>query len=97
MQAPVRIFLSHAKADLDKQHHDDPVRQVRNLLNELPVEQWFDAQQIATGQDFADAISAGIRDSSIMLAFQTDHYSTIARVRGAGARCWRPSASGRTC
>ena len=76
MQAPVRIFLSHAKADLDKQHHDDPVRQVRNLLNELPVEQWFDAQQIATGQDFADAISAGIRDSSIMLAFQTDHYSS---------------------
>ncbi len=76
MKAPVSIFLSHAKADLDKQHHDDPVRQVRALLNELPVEQWFDAQQIASGQDFADAISAGIRDSSILLAFQTDHYSS---------------------
>lgn len=76
MKAPVSIFLSHAKADLDQQHHDDPVRHVRALLNELPVEQWFDTQQIATGQGFADAISAGIRDCSIMLAFQTDHYSS---------------------
>ena len=75
MQAPVSIFLSHAKADLDRQHHDDPVRHTRALLDELPVEQWFDAQQIATSQQFADAIAAGIRDCAIMLAFQTDHYS----------------------
>lgn len=75
MKAPVSIFLSHAKADLDKQPHD-PVHQIMNVKNELPVEQWFDAQQIATGQKFADAIQAGIRDCSIMLAFQTDHYSS---------------------
>ena len=76
MKAPVTIFLSHAKADLDPQLHEDPVRQTRQVLNELPVEQWYDAQQIATSQDFADAISAGIRDCSVMLAFQTDHYSS---------------------
>ncbi len=76
MKAPVSIFISHAKADLDHQHHDDPVCQVRALLNELPVETWFDTQQIATSQDFTDAISAGIRDCSILLAFQTDHYSS---------------------
>lgn len=76
MKAPVSIFLSHAKADLDQEHHDDPVRHVRALLNELPVEQWFDTQQIATSQGFPDAISAGIRDCSIMLAFQTDNYSS---------------------
>lgn len=76
MKAPVTIFLSHAKADLDPKHHEDPVRQTRQVLNELPVEQWYDAQQIATSQDFADAISAGIRDCSVMLAFQTDHYSS---------------------
>lgn len=76
MQAPVSIFLSHAKADLDKENHDDPVRHTRALLNELPVEQWFDAQNIATSQQFADAISAGIRDCSIMLAFHTDHYNS---------------------
>jgi hypothetical protein len=76
MKAPVTIFLSHAKADLDRQHHEDPVRQTRALLDELPVEPWYDAQQIATSQDFANAISAGIRDCSITLAFQTDHYSS---------------------
>ena len=76
MEAPVTIFLSHAKADLDQEHYDDPVRKTRILLNELPIKQWWDAQKIATGQDFADAIDAGIRDCSVMLAFQTDQYSS---------------------
>ncbi|MFA6015669.1 MAG: TIR domain-containing protein [Gallionellaceae bacterium] len=74
MQAPVSIFLSHAKVDLAADQQD-PVRQTRAVLNELPVAIWYDASEIATGQGFADAISAGIRDCSIMLAFQTDHYS----------------------
>jgi hypothetical protein len=56
MKVPVTIFTSHAKADLDAKHHDDAVRQTRALLNELPIEPWYDAQQIATGQDFAEAI-----------------------------------------
>lgn len=76
MKAPVTIFLSHAKADLDSKYYDDPVRKTRALLDEFPVEQWYDAQQIATNQDFAYAIAAGIRDCSVMLAFQTDQYST---------------------
>lgn len=74
MQAPVSIFLSHAKVDLAA-NQQDPVRQIRAVLNELPVATWYDANEIATGQGFADAISAGIRDCSIMLAFQTDQYS----------------------
>lgn len=76
MKAPVTILLSHAKADLDRKHHDDPVRKTRALLDEFPVEQWYDTQQIATNQGFADAIAAGIRDCSVMLAFQTDQYSS---------------------
>jgi len=75
MEAPVRLFLSHAKADLSEDQQD-PVRQTREVVDELPVETWYDAGEIATGQDFADAISAGIRDCSIMLAFQTDQYSS---------------------
>lgn len=76
MRAPITIFLSHAKTDLDRQHHDDPVHQTRTLLNEFPVETWYDTQQIATSQDFANVINAGIRDCSIMVAFQTDYYSS---------------------
>lgn len=75
MKAPVTIFLSHAKVDLSD-GKQDPVRQTRRVLDELPVEQWFDAQQIATTQAFASAIEGGIRDSTIMLAFQTDQYSS---------------------
>lgn len=74
MQAPVSIFLSHAKVDLVV-NQQDPVRKTRAVLNELPVATWYDASEIASSQGFADAISAGIRDCSIMLAFQTDQYS----------------------
>ena len=75
MKAPVSMFLSHAKADVDK-NKLDPLHYVRAAGADLPIDQWFDAQQIATSQSFADAISAGVRDCSIMLAFQTDHYSS---------------------
>lgn len=77
VQAPVRIFLSHAKADLSPARND-PVRHTAALCasEAFPIEGWFDAKNIATSQDFWKAISAGIRDSSIMLAFKTDHYSS---------------------
>lgn len=77
MQAPVRIFLSHAKADLSTDRND-PVRHTAALCDseDFPIEKWFDTRNIATSQDFWKAISAGIRDCSIMLAFNTDHYSS---------------------
>jgi hypothetical protein len=75
MGAPVRIFLSHAKADLDKDRQD-PVHHTREAGEDLPIEQWYDTRDITTAQEFAAAISAGIRDCSIMLAFHTDQYSS---------------------
>ena len=75
MKAPVRLFFSHAKDDLDPNRQDDPVSQTRAALSELPVEAWYDAQKIGAGQKFADAIDAGIGDSSIVVAFQTDRFS----------------------
>lgn len=76
MKAPVRIFLSHAKADLDSERRD-PVRRTAAACDDedYTIEKWFDARDIAPSQKFAKAIEAGIRDCSIMLAFQTDHYS----------------------
>lgn len=75
VKAPVRLFISHAKADLSR-HKQDPAYQTLRALADLPIEHWFDAGEIATSQDFAKAISAGIRDCSIMLAFHTDHYGS---------------------
>ncbi len=76
MKAPVQIFLSHAKADL-RSDHNDPVRETAKLCDSeaLPIQKWFDSRDITTSQSFEKAISAGIRDCSIMLAFKTDHYS----------------------
>ncbi len=77
IQAPVRIFLSHAKADLDPSRQD-PVRFTAIACDDeaFPIEKWFDSRNIATSQDFAEAIIAGIRDCSIMLTFLTDQYSS---------------------
>jgi hypothetical protein len=77
MQAPVRIFLSHAKADLAPSRQD-PVRFTATACDDeaFPIEKWFDSRNIATSQDFSEAITAGIRDCSIMLAFLTDQYSS---------------------
>ncbi len=51
MEAPIRIFYSHAKADL-AEDQQDPVRQTRDLIlkNELPIDNWYDAEVIATSR-----------------------------------------------
>jgi hypothetical protein len=67
--------VSHAKDDLDPSRQSDPVSQTRAALAELPVDAWYDAQKIASSQKFTEAIVAGIKDSSIVLAFQTDRFS----------------------
>lgn len=76
MQAPVRLFLSHAKADL-KQDDSDPVGVTHKVSGDrrFSIDKWYDSNDIAPGQDFANAIEAGLRDCSIMLAFLTDQYS----------------------
>jgi hypothetical protein len=73
LKAPVRLFISHAKADLN-QDESDPVHDTLKALPTLPIEQWFDAGKIVPSQEFEAAIHAGIRDCSIVLAFYTDHY-----------------------
>jgi hypothetical protein len=74
-KAPVRLFLSHAKADLDS-NEADVVRQVEAAIKELPIEPWFDAAKIRPGAEFEHEITSGLLDSSIMIAFLTDHYGS---------------------
>lgn len=73
-KAPVRLFLSHAKADL-KSDESDVVRNVEDSLKELPIEAWFDASKIRPGASFESEISAGLRDCTILVSFLTDHYA----------------------
>ncbi len=72
---PVQLFLSHAKADL-KPGEEDPVRDVEDSIKELPIQHWFDAQDIPPADEFEKVIGDGIRDCSIVVAFLTDHYAS---------------------
>jgi SLOG-like protein/TIR domain-containing protein len=82
VEIPVCLFLSHAKNDLDRDRlqkklvPDDPVRYVMARLQGLPLQQWFDSEQIKPGSDFAAAINAGLQDSTTIVAFLTDCYAS---------------------
>ena len=82
MEVPICLFLSHAKYDLDRDWFqkkilpDDPVRYVMARLLGLPLEHWFDSEQIKPGSDFAASIESGLRDSTTVVAFLTDAYAS---------------------
>jgi SLOG cluster2/TIR domain len=75
MQAPVRLFLSHAKADL-KSNESDAVRNVEASIKELPIQAWFDAAKIRPGAEFEKEIVGGLQDCSVLIAFLTDQYAS---------------------
>jgi hypothetical protein len=82
MEIPVCLFLSHAKMDLAKDWQqkklvpDDPVHYVMARLQGLPVQKWFDSEQIRPGSDFAREIDAGLQNSTTVVAFLTDWYAS---------------------
>lgn len=73
--APFKIFVSHAKKDLDSEYQD-PVRITQDALRELPVREWFDSRDIPWGEDFGDAIRRGIDDADTVVVFLTDTWSS---------------------
>jgi hypothetical protein len=83
LQAPVRLFLSHAKADLPRDPDDLPggksAGPVHKLLAELsrnPVESWFDTCKISPGARFDEEIQSGVLGSNTLVAVVTDRYSS---------------------
>jgi|GEM_PF-1589799 len=77
---PITLFLSHSKADLGvadaNADEADPVRNVELAVKELPIQYWFDAQDIPPAEEFESAIEQGVRDCSIVVVFLTDQYSS---------------------
>ncbi|MBP8805567.1 MAG: TIR domain-containing protein [Kofleriaceae bacterium] len=71
-KAPLRVFLSHAKADIE---HEPKVFKalVEHLAITQPVEAWVDSAQIEAGSQFEEAIKHGAEDSAI-LAIVTDTF-----------------------
>ena len=74
-EAPVMLFASHAKRDLDAGRMD-PVRRTQDALRDLPVREWFDAREIREGADFEREIRVGIRRADAMIVFLTDAWAS---------------------
>lgn len=74
-QAPITLFVSHAKKDLSEKRQD-PVHFTQAALQALPVREWFDARDIVWGEDFGDAIRAGVERADAVLVFVTDTWSS---------------------
>jgi hypothetical protein len=71
-RVPLRLFVSHAKQDIDK----GPFQAVVDHLNATqPIETWIDSAKIEGGTNFAHAIEEGVRNTQAVLALVTTHYS----------------------
>lgn len=75
VQAPVTLFVSHAKKDLDP-GRQDAVRFTQDALQDLPVHEWFDARNIREGAAFEEEIRNGLRHADGMIVFLTDAWAT---------------------
>ena len=73
-EAPIKIFLSHTKADMDKEPRVTK-RLIECLKEDQPIEAWVDSGDIAAGSKFAEAIERGVKRTSL-LAVLTDTYAT---------------------
>ena len=73
-QAPITLFLSHTKADLEREPQVTH-RLIECLREDQPIETWVDSGDIPTGSKFAEAIQRGIERTSL-LAVLTDAYAT---------------------
>ena len=78
-EAPVQLFLSHAKADLPRDPAaiaEGPTRAILASLAQIPVEAWYDASEIPPGGRFDDEITSGVLRSSALVVILTDAWST---------------------
>ncbi|HSV61822.1 MAG TPA: TIR domain-containing protein [Chthoniobacterales bacterium] len=73
-EAPITLFLSHTKADLNKEPQVTK-RFLESLGVDQPIEAWVDSGDIQAGSKFADAIERGVERTSL-LAILTDAYAT---------------------
>lgn len=73
-EAPSTLFLSHAKADIDRKPKVTK-RLIKALKQDQPIEAWVDSGDIATGSKFAEAIERGVKRSSLLVVL-TDTYAT---------------------
>lgn len=73
-RAPMTVFLSHTKLDLDK--GDKVVSRMLAHLNAAePVKAWFDSGDIEAGSVFEQRIEQGVTDAALLVVL-TDSYGS---------------------
>jgi hypothetical protein len=77
-KAPIRLFLSHAKADLPgapAHPAEGPVYELLAYLAKGPVDGWYDAKNIPRGKRFDEALREGVIACDVIVSILTDAYS----------------------
>ncbi len=72
--APLTLFLSHTKVDLNV----DPkvtLKFIEALGHDQPIKGWVDSGDIASGSTFSEAIRKGVSETSLLVIL-TDNYAT---------------------
>lgn len=73
-EAPVQLFLSHTKMDLEQK--PQVIEFLKNYLSvDQPIKAWFDSGDIPGGSTFSREIEKGLDDTSL-LCVRTDNYSS---------------------
>ena len=72
--APTKLFLSHAKADLNVSP-TVTLQLIEALKHEQPIEAWVDSGDIPAGSRFSKAIEEGVKNTSLLVVL-TDTYAT---------------------
>ena len=73
-EVPVRVFLSHAKQDVDAPPGLFNAL-VAHLTNTQPVEAWIDTGQIEGGANFRERIEEGVEQSAVLVLGTTNYSS----------------------
>jgi len=72
-KAPVRLFLSHTKQDVNAAPHVFS-ELVEHLRSTQPVKAWIDSAEIPGGSRFTEEIESGVKNSALLI-LATRHYS----------------------
>jgi SLOG cluster2/TIR domain len=72
--APVTLFLSHTKVDLNIEPRVT-LKIIEALGHDQPIKGWVDSGDIPSGSRFSDAIRKGVSETSLLVIL-TDNYAT---------------------
>ena len=78
-EAPITVFVSHAKADIEREPKVTK-RLIESLRRDQPIEAWVDSGDITAGSKFDEAIEHGVKGlRSLSLRTLTPHANGAAK------------------